>query len=41
MSNLYARTELLRVLRNRQNFVFSIAIPLALFLFIAGEQPQA
>lgn len=36
MNATYLRFELLRLIRNKRFFVFSLGFPLALFLFIAG-----
>lgn len=37
----YTRTEMLRLLRNKRSFIFSLIFPLALFLVIAGSQKDA
>ncbi|HTW07129.1 MAG TPA: ABC transporter permease [Acidimicrobiales bacterium] len=37
----YARYDLLRVVRNRRFFIFSLGIPLVLYLLIAGENRHA
>jgi ABC-2 type transport system permease protein len=37
MTATYFRYELLRLFRNRQNFIFSLIFPLVLYLFIAGQ----
>lgn len=41
MNTLYLRYELVRLLRNRQNFVFSLIFPVVLYLFIAGQNRNA
>ena len=38
MNATYARFELLRLLRNKRSFIFSLIFPLALFLVIGGSQ---
>ena len=37
MNTTYLRLETLRLLRNRQNFIFSLIFPVVLFYFVAGE----
>jgi len=37
MNTTYYKYEVLRIFRNRQNFVFSLILPTILYLFIAGE----
>ncbi len=37
MNGTYLRYEILRLLRNRQNFVFSLIFPVVLYLVIAGQ----
>ncbi|HTZ44713.1 MAG TPA: ABC transporter permease [Jatrophihabitans sp.] len=42
MSNAtYYRTEIQRIFRNRQNFLFSLLLPFVLYLFIAGNNRTA
>lgn len=36
----YTRMEMLRLLRNKRSFIFSLIFPLALFLVIAGSNKQ-
>ena len=38
MITMYTRSEMLRLLRNKRSFIFSLIFPLALFLVIAGSQ---
>jgi ABC-2 type transport system permease protein len=37
MNSTYLRLETVRLLRNRQNFIFSLIFPIILYFFIAGE----
>ena len=37
MNSTYLRLETLRLLRNRQNFIFSLIFPIVLYFFIAGQ----
>ncbi len=37
MNGIYVKYEILRLLRNKQNFIFSLLFPVALFFFIAGS----
>ncbi|MGI8879407.1 MAG: ABC transporter permease [Jatrophihabitans sp.] len=37
MNTTYVKYEILRLLRNKQNFIFSLIFPVALFFFIAGS----
>jgi ABC-2 type transport system permease protein len=37
MNHSYLRLELLRLLRNRQNFIFSLIFPVVLYLVVAGQ----
>ncbi len=37
MNTTYYKYEILRIFRNRQNFIFSLVLPTILYLFIAGE----
>ena len=41
MNATYARFELLRLLRNKRSFIFSLIFPLALYLVIAGSNKDA
>lgn len=37
MNTMYLKFETIRLLRNRQNFIFSLIFPVVLYLFIAGN----
>jgi ABC-2 type transport system permease protein len=37
MNTTYLKYEILRLFRNRQNFIFSLIFPVVLFLFVAGQ----
>lgn len=37
MNTTYLKYEVLRLFRNKQNFIFSLIFPVVLFLFIAGQ----
>ena len=39
MNTTYLRYEVLRTLRNRQGYIFSLIFPVILFLVIGGDQP--
>ena len=41
MITMYTRSEMLRLLRNKRSFIFSLIFPLALFLVIAGSTKDA
>jgi ABC-2 type transport system permease protein len=41
MITMYTRSEMLRLLRNKRSFIFSLIFPLALFLVIAGSQKDS
>ncbi len=41
MNLTYLRYEMLRIFRNRQNFIFSLIFPLVLFYVIAGTNKDA
>ena len=38
---MYTRSEMLRLLRNKRSFIFSLIFPLALYLVIAGSNKDA
>ena len=37
MNTTYYKYEVLRIFRNRQNFIFSMILPVILYVFIAGQ----
>jgi ABC-2 type transport system permease protein len=41
MNRMYLKLEILRLFRNRQNFIFSLIFPMVLYLFVAGQQRHA
>ncbi|MCW2523234.1 MAG: type transporter [Frankiales bacterium] len=41
MNAIYFRYEILRLFRNRQNFIFSLIFPIVLYLVIAGQNKDA
>jgi ABC-2 type transport system permease protein len=41
MNATYLRYEIIRLFRNRQNFIFSLIFPFVLYLFIAGQNRHA
>lgn len=41
MNRVYFRYEILRLFRNRQNFIFSLIFPIVLYLVIAGQNRHA
>ena len=41
MNTTYYKYEVLRIFRNRQNFIFSMILPVILYVFIAGENRGA